>query len=342
MSLHGLLRPDVVQAAGPVDDRVPVTVLTGFLGAGKTTLINRVLATAEGERLLVIVNEFGDIGVDHALMAHAHDDGVIELAGGCVCCSRNGDLGRTLADAIWRFSRQGRRDFDAVVIETTGLATPETVTAVLHRDYRVAAHYRLNGVVTVIDASSVLTAHLEHAEISRQAGGADRIILGKADLSDPGALSEVRRWATSINPVADIVESAVTAPFELASTGWRLAPLAALPPAERHGDMPSATVVMADEIDPHAFATWLDLLLVTAGPTLLRLKGLVCCGPDTFRLAIHAVQGIVHPAARLRQKPVGQGSYLVLIGEALRNPAVLSLLDASGALFGATTTYRGL
>lgn len=336
MSRGQLLRPDVVRAAHPLDDRVPVTVLTGFLGAGKTTLLNRVLGAHNGERWLVIVNEFGQVGLDHALMVHAHEDGIVELAGGCACCSLNGDLGRTLADAIWRFSSDGRRDFDAIVIETTGLATPETITSLLHRDFRVAAHYRLNGVVTVVDAATVLDTAVGHEEITRQVGGADRIIISKADLTTPEMLASVLHWVGSINPVAEVVEDDVLRPFDLSPTGWRSAPFTALPRFERHESMPSASLQIPGVVDEHAFGAWLDLLVASAGRALLRLKGIVRCSADAPPFAIHAVQGIAHPARRLDHVPEEKQSCLVLIGHAVNQPAVRGLIESSAILFGAS------
>lgn len=335
----GLLRPDVVRAPGALDDRVPVTVLTGFLGAGKTTLLNRELETANGSRVLVVVNEFGDIGLDHALMVHAHEEGIIELSGGCVCCSLNGDLGRTLADAIWRFSREGRRDFDTVVIETTGLATPETVTGMLHRDFRVAAHYRLNGVVTVVDAVTVLKAKDEHEEVVRQVGGADRVVISKIDLVERRAIEAIRAWVTSVNPVAEVVDHPVTEPFDLAPTGWRTAPLTALPPFRRHDAMPAVSVEIPGRVETAAFGAWLDLLIVTAGPSLLRLKGIVHC-TDGSSLVVHAVQGTAHPALVLEQPSAADGTTLVLIGHAVRAPAVSALLDAASILFRGKLRYN--
>ncbi|KAF1007507.1 MAG: putative GTP-binding protein YjiA [Luteibacter sp.] len=330
MNPEGSLTPGTVRIPPSLDDRVPVFVLTGFLGSGKTTLLNRVLAREDDPATLVVVNEFGDVGLDHALMVHAHDDGVVELAGGCVCCSLNGDLGRTLADAIWRFSRNGQRQFGRVVVETTGLATPGSITRTLHRDHRVAAHYRLAGVVTVVDAENALDLCLTQPEVTSQVEAADRLVLSKRDRVDDGKASCVEAWVRETNPLASLVDPVTDDPFAFRPVSWRLVQ----PEHEaegRHTTMPTRSITLDTPVDEEAFAGWLDLLLATAGPSLLRLKGIVQVIGDDAPRVVHAVQGVAYPAERMPAGPTG--TRLVLIGHALARPEVAALLEAATLIF---------
>lgn len=216
------------------------------------------------------------------------------------------------------------------------------MTGLLHRDFRVAAHYRLNGVVTVVDALMARQASATHPAMIQQIGAADRIVLSKLDLVATETASALRRWVVSLNPVAEVVCADIEDPLVMTAAGWRMGRLLPSPGVETHGSMPSASVTILDWVDEAALAAWLDLLIATAGPTLLRLKGIVRCTPETAPLAVHAVQGVAHPAVRLADDAgtSAKGSALVLIGEALWHPAVRAVLGTATSLFHATVRYR--
>lgn len=187
--------------------RIPVYLLTGFLGSGKTTVLNQLVKQPELARTLVIINEFGAVSLDHLLVSHANEDIVVELGSGCLCCSIRGDLAKTLRDATWRFARQGVRQFDRVIIETTGLADPAPVIHTLLTDRKIFLQYRLQGVVTTIDA--VHGAHTldRHPEAQKQVGVADLLLLTKTDLSQtkPSAKPALLQRLQQINPQARLL-----------------------------------------------------------------------------------------------------------------------------------------
>lgn len=183
------------------DAPVPVTVLTGWLGAGKTTLLNRILGGDHGRRYAVVVNEFGAVGIDHELLVGA-DEELFELNNGCVCCTVRGDLIRTLHTLLAH-----RHRFDAVIVETTGLADPGPVAQTFFVDPVLREKTRLDAVVTVVDAHHVLERLTESAEAVEQIAFADQIVLNKTDLVDATRLRQVRQRLAGLNPTAQIHEA---------------------------------------------------------------------------------------------------------------------------------------
>ena len=188
--------------ANQSDDRIPVTLLTGFLGSGKTTVLNHLVQQAELSDALVIINEFGEQALDHMLVAHSTEKLVMEMSSGCLCCSIRGDLVKTLRDIAWRFSRNGQRQFRRVLIETTGLADPAPIIHTLMTDAKIAPMYGLDGIVATIDMASGSNTLDQHEEAVKQAAIADAVLLTKADL-----VNDVQRIALidrlrKINPAA--------------------------------------------------------------------------------------------------------------------------------------------
>ena len=186
-------------------DKTPVTVLTGYLGAGKTTLLNRILTEDHGKKYAVIVNEFGEIGIDNDLVVGADED-VFEMNNGCVCCTVRGDLIRVVAGLMKR-QRPGKPAFDAIIVETTGLADPGPVAQTFFVDEDVKAKTQLDSVTALVDAKHVMARLDDSKEAREQVAFADRIILNKVDLVTDAELAEVERRLRRLNPLAPITRA---------------------------------------------------------------------------------------------------------------------------------------
>ena len=189
----------------PAQAKIPVTVLTGYLGAGKTTLLNRILTEDHGKRYAVIVNEFGEIGIDNDLVVGADED-VFEMNNGCVCCTVRGDLIRVVAGLMKR-QRPGKPAFDAIIVETTGLADPGPVAQTFFVDEDVKAKTQLDSVTTLVDAKHVMARLDDSKEAREQVAFADRIILNKVDLATAVELDAVETRLRALNPLAPIVRA---------------------------------------------------------------------------------------------------------------------------------------
>jgi G3E family GTPase len=309
---------------------LPFTVLTGFLGAGKTTLLNRLLKDPALAETAVIINEFGEIGVDHLLVEQV-DDGVVLLASGCLCCTMRGDL----VDALERLTRDldnGRARFSRVVIETTGLADPAPVLHTVMVHPYLVLRYRLDGVITLIDAVNGMATLDAHPEAVKQAAVADRIVLTKTDLlataSDRAGNEVLRDRLRRLNPSAAILDAAAgeATPERLLECGlydpatksadvrrWLAEEAYADAHAHdhhahdvnRHDDHIRAFSITSEPALPMAVLDlFLELLRSVHGPNLLRLKGVVKVQetPDT-PVVVHGIQHLLHPLAQLDRWP---------------------------------------
>src|SRR5918992_364372 len=183
------------------NERVPVTILTGFLGAGKTTLLNRVLTAEHGRRVAVIVNEFGEVGIDHHLLISSEQE-IVEMSNGCICCTVRGDLLRSLFQLL-----EHRSKFDTLMIETTGLADPAPVVQTFFVDDRIKNEFQLNGVVTVVDSKHI-SQQIDHStEAREQIAFADLVLLNKTDLINPEDLPELEYKIRNLNGAARIYQT---------------------------------------------------------------------------------------------------------------------------------------
>lgn len=181
---------------------IPVLLLTGFLGSGKTTLLNHLVQQPFFRRTLVVINEFGEISLDHLLVAHSNETLVMEVGNGCICCTMRGDLAKVLKDITWRFSRNGVRNYDRVIIETTGLADPAPILHTLMTDKNISARYRLDAIVTAIDCVNAMDTLDHHPEAVKQAAVADRIVLTKSDLINGQQCHTLQQRLAILNPAA--------------------------------------------------------------------------------------------------------------------------------------------
>ena len=188
------------------EPQVPVTVLTGFLGAGKTTLLNRILKEQHGHRIAVIENEFGPEGIDNEILVEETREQIVEMNNGCICCTVRGDLVRILGE-LHDKKQAGQLQFDRVIIETTGLADPAPVAQTFFVDEDIAQHYRLDAIVTMVDAKHAPQQLDEHHEAQEQVGFADRILVTKTDLAAADEVAALRQRLVRMNPRARIAEA---------------------------------------------------------------------------------------------------------------------------------------
>lgn len=323
------------------DKRIPVTLLTGFLGAGKTTLLNRLVQHPEMAGAAVLINEFGEVGIDHHLVDRV-DETMIILDSGCICCSVQGDLVKALKSLAERSARREIAFVSRVLIETTGLADPVPVIYTLTQERFVAARYQCDGVITAVDATHALGQLERHREAVRQVAMADRLLLTKCDLADPCARAALDARLDALNPGATRIEvlqgrigpealfgcglytSAGKLPDVAAWLGeervralpWRAAtdaPLAwrrrgilssVAPASGRHDAGVTSFVVNFDApVSWHRFAVAIGQILQEHGPSILRVKGLMNIAGNAQPQVIQCVEDVAYPPLSLAKWP---------------------------------------
>ncbi|WP_375464778.1 CobW family GTP-binding protein [uncultured Methylobacterium sp.] len=279
-------------------EKIPVTVLTGYLGAGKTTLLNRILTENHGKRYAVIVNEFGEIGIDNDLVVGA-DEEVFEMNNGCVCCTVRGDLIRIMDGLVKR-----RGKFDAIIVETTGLADPAPVAQTFFVDQDVGDAARLDAVVTVADAKWLSDRLKDAPEAKNQIAFADVILLNKADLVSEADLARVEGEIRGINPYAKLHRTQnCDVPIEavLGRNAFDLGRILDLEPdflEEGHhhhhdDDMQSFSARIDGPVDPEKFMPWISNLTTIQGVDILRCKGIVAFPDEPHRFVFQGVHMIL-------------------------------------------------
>jgi G3E family GTPase len=347
-----------------MSDKVPVTVLTGYLGAGKTTLLNRILSEPHGRKYAVIVNEFGEIGIDNDLVVGA-DEEVFEMNNGCICCTVRGDLVRII-DGLMR--RKGK--FDAIIVETTGLADPAPVAQTFFMDENVGRKAKLDAVVTVADAKWLQARLRDAPEAKNQLAFADVILLNKTDLVAPGELGEVEARIRGINPYARLHKTErcrIALPEVLGRNAFDLDRILEIEPqfleadghhgeAHAHGhvhahghepghrhlggglahyhdeEMQSLSLRTEQPLDPDKFFPWVQDLVQTQGPSILRCKGILAFKDDPQRFVLQGVHMILDGD---HQRPWADGekreSRMIFIGRNLPEATIRQGFEACAA-----------
>ncbi|MEJ5990690.1 GTP-binding protein [Ramlibacter sp. PS3R-8] len=334
----------------PLAGKLPVTLITGFLGSGKTTLISKLLRHPDMNRVAVVINEVGEIGIDHDIVAMSSEN-IALLANGCICCSVRTDLQETLRDLFARRRVGEIADFDRVIIETTGLADPAPVVQTLAGDTLIAAHFRLDGVVTLVDAVNGATQLANHAEPAKQIALADRVLLTKTDLASAQQVTALTEAIHEINPGAGVmpVLNGEVEPRDLVNLGLASARAGAATlrflgeplegegsggearlgrrPALHDGSIRTLSLRFDQPFTWSSLSAALELLATLRGPDLLRVKGIV--NVEGKPVVVQGVQHIFHPPVTLDRWPGDDTrTRLVFITRRIEADTIRNLLQA--------------
>ncbi|MBU3827393.1 MAG: GTP-binding protein [Candidatus Anaerobiospirillum merdipullorum] len=326
---------------------IPVNIITGFLGSGKTTLLNHWVNTPEFKDTLVLINEFGDVGLDHELV-QAVDDTVVLLGSGCICCTLQGELVDALATNYIKAQRGQMPAFNRVLIETTGLADPAGVISTLGGDDFLMQHYRYNGTITILDAEHIREQLKKQYEAVKQIALADLILISKTDLVDADEIDAIAEAAQHINHSAKIYpvlngrisptvvqeigpyredrtqnidmvkqwlsyqDKSIASPFRPATVGDSLG--LAKPKIIAHSNIESFSLVVKEPLEPLALLAAISLVQQQYGDSILRIKGILNLKGQDKPVIIHGVQGSLYPLTELDSWPDNeQVSKLVFI-----------------------------
>lgn len=327
----------------------PVTVVTGFLGSGKTTLLGRVLSEPSMKNTAVLVNEFGEVGLDHHLLRRTNERTVL-LGSGCVCCTTREDLVEALVDLLALEDRDETSQLERVVVETTGLADPAPILFTIFTDPVLQHHFTVDLVITTADAVNGVLHLDRNPESVKQVAAADKIIITKTDIAEAGAAQALIGRLRAINPYARVAEVAFgeVNPEDLfrpdpsgatkgsqgdgAGTGQRFLEA---PDAHDVAETHSLSLTFDGPVDWTAFGIWLSMLLHTHGEDVLRVKGLLDVG-EAGPVVLNGVQHIIHPPQHLGSWPDrDHHSRIILITKHIRPKEILASLRAFRRMIGA-------
>jgi len=333
----------------------PVTLLTGFLGSGKTTLLRRLLTDPVLSNAAVLINEFGEVGLDHHLLERL-DENMVLLQSGCLCCTVRGELADAIRDLHSKRERGIVPPFDRIVVESTGLADPFPILSTLKADPVLRHHFRASGVIATVDAVNAGAQLAAYREPMRQVAVADLLVLTKADIVEAGQVARVMAMIRQINPDAPIVLSTddvfdVIRLLEDTTTGRAEAmqspggfycddpgPVLA---GEHAGGIRSFVLVSEGTVDWTAFGIWLTMLLNRHGDRILRVKGILNIEGEDFPVAVHGVQHLVHTPVHMQSWPGGdRRSRIVFIVDGIAPAAIERSFNAFNGLGAAQVAPR--
>ncbi|MCA3261502.1 MAG: GTP-binding protein [Telmatospirillum sp.] len=316
---------------------IPVTVLTGYLGAGKTTLLNRILGEDHGKKYAVIVNEFGEVGIDNEIVVGA-DEEIFEMNNGCICCTVRGDLVRIIGGLMKRAGK-----LDGIIVETTGLADPAPVAQTFFVDDEVRAKTRLDAIVAVADARFLVDRLADSHEAEEQIGFADVVLLNKIDLVSPAELAQVEARIRAVNPYAKLhrTQRSAIALSEILDRGaFDLGRILALEPDflesdhahEHDAAIRSVSAVVDGPVDVERFQKWIGSVLAAQGQAILRSKGILAVAGADQRFVFQGVHMLADSAwGKAWQRNEARVSRLVFIGRDLDAAALKSGFAACAA-----------
>jgi G3E family GTPase len=337
---------------------IPVNIITGFLGSGKTTLLQRLLASPALADTAVLVNEFGEVGLDHHLLQRV-DDEIVLLQSGCLCCTIRGDLSAAMRDLYARRESGKIQPFRRLVVETTGLADPVPILSTVMSEPMLRHHFRLGNVVTTVEAvNGILQLERQH-ESAKQVAVADRIVITKTDIAEANAVAELRHRLRRLNPAAPQLETTPNTSidpealltrdlYDLAGRADEVRRWLAIESKNadagathhqhvdinRHdANIHAFCLRFAEPLDWTSFGIWLTMLLHRHGTDVLRVKGMLNVGSNAGPVVVHGVQHLVHPPDHLPQWPDDdRSSRIVFIVRGLSRAAIERSLNAFGRL----------